>query len=104
MGARRNIVDHESAIGQMTFSQGGLDSGLALVQPVQRAVEFGLIDLVETECVAHAAGFGRRGKQPRGRKLGGGFENSADEKGEDEVTASVAIRAQAAIEANLAGQ
>jgi hypothetical protein len=40
----------------MTFGQRGLDGGLALQQPVQRGIEFGVIDLAKAEHFAEACG------------------------------------------------
>ena len=39
----------------MAFSQRGLDGGLTLQQPIQRSVEFVLVDLAKAECFAEAA-------------------------------------------------
>jgi hypothetical protein len=56
----------------------------------------------ETECFAEAAG--RRGgrQRPCGSEFRGGVEDAADEQGKDEVTATIAVGAEDAVEANLA--
>ena len=57
--ARRDIVEHQRAVLQMAFGQRGLDGGLALQQPVQCGIEFGVADVAEAERFAEAGG--RRG-------------------------------------------
>jgi len=47
--ARRNVVEHQHAVAEMAFGQRGLDGGLAFQQPIERGVEFVLVDLAETE-------------------------------------------------------
>ena len=40
---------------------------------------------------------------PGGGELGGGFEDPADDQGEDEIAAAIAVGAEDAVEADLAG-
>ena len=87
----------------MALGQRGLDGGLALQQPVQRGVEFVLIDLAETEHFAEAGGGGGGRKCPGGGQLGCGIEDPADEQGQNEVAAAIAVGAEDAVEADPAG-
>ena len=86
----------------MAFGQCGLDGGLALQQPVECGVEFGVADVAEAERFAEAGG--RRGgrQRPGGGELGDGIEDAAGQHGQDEVAAAVAFRAEDAVEADLA--
>ena len=43
--ARRDVVEDQRAIGQMTLGHDSFDGRLSHQQPVQRGVEFVLIDL-----------------------------------------------------------
>jgi hypothetical protein len=69
--ARRDVVEHlrirvttrhrvrmrdEHAVLEVALGQCGLDGGLALQQPVQRGIEFGVIDAAEPEHFAEAGG------------------------------------------------
>src|ERR1700687_5562860 len=87
----------------MTFGQGCLDGGLARQQPVERGVEFVVIDRAEAEPFAEAGG--RRGGREAagGGKLGGGIEDAANQHGQDEVAATIAVWAEDGVEADLAG-
>jgi hypothetical protein len=86
----------------MAPGQSSLDGGLALQQPVQCGVEFVFIDRPEVERLAQTRG--RRGgrQRTRGRQLGRGIEDPADQKREDEVAASIAVRTENTIETDLA--
>src|SRR5271165_4897786 len=87
--ARRDVVQHQRAVGEMTSGQRGLDRGLARQQPVQCMVEFVLIDVTETEQFAEA----RRGGSRRQRTCGGEFgcrvDDPTDDESEDEITATI---------------
>ena len=87
----------------MALGERGLDRGLALQQPVERGVELVLVDLAEAEHFAEAGGGGGGRQRTGGGELGGGFEDAADEQGEDEVTAAMAVGAEDTVEADLAG-
>src|SRR4051794_22073026 len=87
----------------MAFGQDGLDRGLALVQPVERGVKFVVVDLAKTERFAEAGGCRGRGECPGGGQLGGWLEDAADEQGENEIATAVAVGAEEAVEADLAG-
>ena len=69
--ARRHVVEHQRSALQMALGERGLDRALALVQPIERRVEFALVDLAQAEFDAQARG--RRGRIERlgGRQLGG---------------------------------
>ena len=58
--ARGDVIEHQGAVLEMAFGQCGLDSGLALQQPVERGVEFVVSKRTETEGFAEAGG-GRGG-------------------------------------------
>jgi hypothetical protein len=47
--ARRDIVEHQRAVGDVAFGQSDFDGGLTGEQPVQGGVEFVFIDLVQVE-------------------------------------------------------
>ena len=100
--ARRHVVEHQRAVVEMALGQRRLDGGLALQQPVERGVELVLIDLAETEPVRQAGGGRGGGERARGGELGGGIEDAADEQGQDEVAAAVAVGAEDPVEADLA--
>jgi hypothetical protein len=87
----------------MALGQSGLDGGLALQQPVQRGVELVFIDRPEVEQLAQTRG--RRGgrQRTRGRQLGRGIEDPADQKRKNEVAPSIAIRVENTIQTDLAG-
>ena len=101
--ARRDVVEHQRAVGEMALGQRGLDGGLALQQPVQRGVEFVLVDLAEAEHFAEARGGGGGRQRTGGGELGGGIEDPADQQGEDEIAAAIAVGAEDTVEADLAG-
>jgi hypothetical protein len=86
----------------MALGQRYLDGGLALVQPVERGVEFVVIDLAKTEHFAKAGGRGGGRQRPRGGKLGDRIEDAADEQRQDEVAAAIAVGAEDAVKADLA--
>src|SRR3954470_6942535 len=86
----------------MAFGQGGLDRGLALQQPVERGIEFVVGNRAETEGFAEAGGGRVRRQRPGGGELGDGIEDTPDQQGQDEVAATVAVRAEQAVEADPA--
>jgi hypothetical protein len=59
----------------VTPGQRGLDRGLTLQLPVQRGVEFVLIDLTERQQFTEARGGGRRRQRTGGGELGCGIED-----------------------------
>src|SRR6202042_1414294 len=101
--ARRDVVEDQHAIGQMAFAQDGFDGRLAHQQPVECGVEFVVIDVAETERFAEAGGCGG-GREGAGRgQLRDGVEDAANEHRQDEVAAAIAVGAEDALEADLAG-
>src|ERR1700722_15859763 len=76
----------------MAFGQRGLDGILTLEQPVQRAVEFVLIDLAEAGCGSGG------GQCTSGGELGRWIEDPTDQQGKDEIAAAIAVRAEDAVE------
>ncbi len=87
----------------MAFGQRGLDRGLALQQPVQRGVQFVLIDLTEAEQFAEARCGGGGRQRARGRQFGRGVEDTTDQEGEDQVAAAIAAGAENTVEPDVAG-
>ena len=74
---------------------------LTLQQPVQRGVEFVLIDLAEAEHCTEAR-CGSVGRQcTGGGELGRRIEDPADQQGEDEIAAAIAVRAEDTVEPDL---
>ena len=101
--ARRDVVEHERAVGEMAFGQSGLDGGLTLQQPVQRGVEFVLVDLAEAEHLAEARGGGCGGQRTGGGELGCGFEDPTDQQRKHEIAAAIAVGAEDTVKADPAG-
>src|SRR6202521_4647868 len=86
--ARRDIVEHEGAVGQVAFGQRRLDGRLASQQPVQCGVEFVLIDIAEIEDFTQAGG--RRGRRESAccGEFGNGIEDTPGDEGDNEVAAA----------------
>src|SRR5207237_4390967 len=70
--ARRHVVEHQCAAGEMAFGKRRLDRRLADRQPVQCAIELVLVDHPESELLAEAGGRRVRRQRPGGGKLGPG--------------------------------
>ena len=100
--ARGDVVEHERAVAEMAFGQRGLDGRLAFQQPVERGVEFVLVDLAEAEHLAEARGGGGRREGAGGGELGCGFEDAADQQREHDIAAAVAVGAEHPVEADPA--
>ena len=98
--ARRDVVEHERAVGEMAFGQSGLDGGLALQQPVQRGVEFVFVDDAEAEHLAKARGGRCRRESAGGGKLGCRFEDPADQQRQDEIATTIAVGAEDTLKAD----
>src|SRR5271163_2657733 len=88
----------------MTFGQCRLDGGLAFQQPVQRGVEFVLVDLSEPEHFAETRCGGRRRQRAGSGELGGGIEDPANQQRKDQITTTTAIGAEYTVEADLASR
>jgi hypothetical protein len=87
----------------MAFGQAGFDGRLAHQQPVECGVEFVIIDIAETERFAEAGGRGGGRECPCRGQLRDRIEDAADEHRQDKVAASIAVGAEDALEADLAG-
>ena len=91
----------------MALGERGLDGGLTLVQPIERRVEFALVDIAEAEFDAEARG--RRGRIQRlgGRQLGSRRDDPADDHRHDEIARPVGLvgfpRPEQTVEADRAG-
>jgi hypothetical protein len=86
----------------MAFGQHGFDGRLAHQQPVERGVEFIVIDLAEAEHFAEAGGRGGGRKCPCCGQLRDRIENTANEHGQDKVAAAITVGTEDALEADLA--
>jgi hypothetical protein len=100
--ARRDIVKHQGAAGEVPFGQRRLDRRLAYGQPVEGSVELVLVDHPQTELLAQAGAGGIGRQRAGGGELGAGIDNTVDDESQDEITAAVACGAEQAIKANLA--
>src|SRR5436305_15004333 len=79
----------------------GLDGGLACQQPVERGVEFVLVDGAESEDVAEARGGGGGRERPGRRRVECGLEDTADDQGEHQITAAMAVGTEQTVEASI---
>jgi hypothetical protein len=77
-----------------------LDCALALAKPVERDIEFILVNVLKAEQVAKAGGSGGRIEHAGGRELGGRRDQPSDDHGDDQITAAVADRTQHAIKSD----
>ena len=87
----------------MAFGQRGLDRRLALQQPVQRLVEFVLIDLTEAEQFAEARCGGGGRQRTCGREFGCRVDDPTDQESEDEIATTIAAGAEDTVKADLVG-
>src|SRR5689334_3269737 len=101
--ARRDVVQHERAVREVTFGQRSLDGGLALTQAVRRRVWRIPIGRTEAGRAAGAGGGGRWRESAGSGELCPGSEEPRDEEGEDEVAAAMVVLAENPLEAILAG-
>src|SRR5580692_2497293 len=85
----------------MAFGQRGLDGMLTLEQPVQRAVEFVLIDLAEAEHFTEARCGSGGGQCTSGGELGRWIEDPTDQQGKDEIAAAIAVKAEDTVKPDL---
>ncbi len=86
----------------MALGERRLDRRLAHRQPIEGAVELVFVDRSEAQLFAQARGCGVGRQRTGGGQLGPGIEHAADEEGQDEVAAAVAVGAEQPIEADLA--
>jgi hypothetical protein len=86
----------------VALGQCGLDSSLACQRPVERGVEFVVVDCAETEHFTQAGERGGRRQRPGRSQFRCWFEAAAEEQREDEVTATIAVRAKDAVKTDLA--
>ena len=66
----------------MAAGERGLDRGLAGAEPVERAIELGLVDGAEFEQPAEARRGGVGGEIARGGELGGGRDQATGDQGD----------------------
>src|SRR5450755_2767593 len=85
----------------MAFGQRGLDGRLTLQQPVQRSVEFVLIDLAEAEHFTEARCGSGGGQRTGGGELGRWIEDPTDQQGQHEIAAAIAVRAEDTVKPDL---
>ena len=101
--ARRDVVEHQRAVAEIALGERRLDGRLALQQPVQRGVEFVLVDVAEAKHLAEAGGGGGGRQRPRGGEFCCRVEDASDQQGEHEIAAAIAVGAEDAVETDLAG-
>src|SRR3954463_6090008 len=87
----------------MALGECGLDGGLGCRQPVECGLEFVLVDAAEREHVAEARGGGGGRQRAGGGEFGCGVEDAADDEGEHQITAAMAVGTEQTVEANSAG-
>src|SRR5271157_2481260 len=75
----------------MALGERGLDRALALMQPIERRVEFVLVDLAEAEFDPEAGGGGRRIERLGGRQLGRRRDDTADNHRQDEIARPIGL-------------
>jgi hypothetical protein len=73
----------------MAFGKRRLDGRLARQQPVQRGVEFVLVDIAKIEDFPQAGGGRGRRQGARGGEFGDGIEDTPDDEGDNEVATAV---------------
>src|SRR6516164_1515971 len=100
--ARRDVVEHQGAAGEVASGERPLDCRLANRQPVQCGVELVLINDAKAELLAEAGAGGLRRQRAGGGELGTGLEQAADDKGQHQIATTVAVGAEQTIEADLA--
>ena len=100
--ARRDVVEHQGAAGEVVFGERRLDRRLADGEPVEGGVELVLIDRTEAELLAEAGAGRVRRQRAGGGKFGAGLEQTVDEEGPDKIATAVAVRPEQAVETNLA--
>src|SRR5215831_18637689 len=100
--ARRDVVEHQGAAGQVVFGKRRLDRRLADGKPVEGDVELVLIDRAEAELLAETRAGRVRRQRAGGGKLGAGIEQTADDEGQDKIATAVAVRAEQTVETDLA--
>jgi len=86
----------------VVFGKRRLDRRLADSKPVEGDVELVLIDRAEAELLAETRAGRVRRQRAGGGKLGAGIEQTADDEGQDKIATAVAVRAEQAVETDLA--
>src|SRR5215469_3882638 len=95
------VVEDQRSVGQMLVSELCLDTGLMLQQPVQRLVQFILVDAFKLQLVRQA----RRGclllKCSRRRELGRGLKNTRNDHGNYQAALSTRPRREEVLQPQL---
>src|SRR5271165_702341 len=89
--ARRHVVEHQRPALQMPLGERGFDGALTFMQPIERRVEFVLVDLAEAEFDTEAGGGGRRIERLGGGEFGGRRDDAADDHRQDEIANSIGL-------------
>ncbi len=92
----------------MALGERGLDRALALMQPIERGVEFVLVDLAQGQFDPEAGGGGRRIERLGGRQLGRRRDDATDDHRQDEIARPAGLAgvlgAEQPVEADGAGR
>ena len=106
--ARRDVIEHQRPAFQMALGERGLDRALALVQPIERGVEFALVDLAQAQFDAQARGGRGRIERLGGGELGGRRDDAADDHRHHQIARPVGFAAvlgpEQAVQADSAGR
>jgi hypothetical protein len=91
----------------MALGERGLDGALTFVQPIQRGVEFNLIDIAQAEFDAETRSRGGRIERLDGRQLGRRSDDPADDHRQNQIARPVGLavvpRPEQTVEADRAG-
>jgi hypothetical protein len=92
------IVEHQSALGQVPLGQSIFDAGLLGQQPIHGLIEFVLGNGFEMKQLTQRAAEGIGVKGAGGGKFGGGFQNASRDHGQDEIAIAVVTLIEQAVE------
>ena len=98
--ARRDVVEHQRAVLEMPLRQRRLDRRLAFGEPVERGVEFVLVDRAQAQHDAETVRRRRRIERPGRRQLRRGCQQPGDDHRQHQIAAAIALRPEQPIEAD----
>jgi len=96
------IVEHQTATGELAFSQFLLDARLLWRQPIHGLVEFGLADGIHMEQLAETAVERVGAKTASGGEFRCGVEDSGDDHGDDQIALAAGSGVEDGIELEVA--